>query len=420
MFNTFEEYSGRAQALGAAPIVTLSEAGVFSAECRVRTNITELDRVLNGGIVEGSLILLGGEPGIGKSTLLLQICEGVGVQGKNILYVSGEESVQQIKMRADRLSVSSENIKLAAETDFKAVEGAINAVRPEIVLIDSIQTVYDPDIASAPGSVNQVRECTQALIRIAKKNGVSVILVGHVTKDGAIAGPKVLEHMVDTVLYFEGERHASYRILRSVKNRFGPANEIGVFEMRDKGLAEILNPSEYMLSGRPEKAAGSVVTALTEGSRPILIEVQALVSYTNFGTPRRSTNGVDYNRGVMLMAVLEKRLGLNLSAYDSYINIAGGLKATEPAADLAALAAIASSYKNIPVDAKTMIFGEVGLTGEVRAVAKAGLRVREALKFGFVQCIIPQVNLKMDEHPQGKDMRVYGVSNIAEMTELLF
>lgn len=420
MYNTFDEYVGKTQAAGAINVVALNEADDSFRENRTPTNITELDRVLNGGIVDGSLILIGGEPGIGKSTLLLQICESVGTQGKSILYVSGEESVQQIKMRANRLNVKSENISVVAETNYRSVESAINMVNPDIVLIDSIQTVYIDDIPSAPGSVNQVRECTSALMRTAKKNGISIIIVGHVTKEGSIAGPKVLEHMVDTVLYFEGERHASYRIIRSVKNRFGPANEIGVFEMRDKGLVEILNPSEYMLSGRPEKAAGSVVTASMEGSRPILTEVQALISYTSFTTPRRSSNGVDYNRVVMLMAVLEKRLGFKLSTYDSYVNIAGGLKVAEPAVDLALVAAISGSYKNIPVDTKTLIFGEVGLTGEVRAVTKADNRVMEACKFGFTQCVMPQANLKQNPFQENKDIRVYGVSNIAEIMDLLF
>jgi DNA repair protein RadA/Sms len=428
MYNTFEEYTNqtvssvKASSAGgsAASVVSLPDAADTSNESRTPTNISELDRVLNGGIVEGSVILLGGEPGIGKSTLLLQICESVGVQGVKILYASGEESVTQIKMRANRLNVSSGSISLTPEANLRSIEAAINSVCPDIVLIDSIQTVYNEDIQSTPGSVTQVRECAQALIRLAKKRGVSVILVGHVTKDGAIAGPKILEHMVDTVLYFEGERHASYRIIRTVKNRFGPANEIGVFEMRGNGLAEILNPSEYMLSGRPKDAAGSVVTASMEGSRPILTEVQALISYTNFSTPRRSANGVDYNRAVMLMAVLEKRLGFKLSTYDSYVNIAGGLKVTEPAADLALAAAISGSYKNIAVDTKTMIFGEVGLTGEVRAVTRAEKRVQEAVKFGFTQCLIPQANLKENRIAENKGVHVYGISNIAEMMDLLF
>lgn len=420
MYNTFDEYTGKNLTGTASPVILLQEAADSFDENRIPTDISELDRVLNGGIVEGSVILLGGEPGIGKSTLLLQICQTIGAKGKKVLYVSGEESVQQIKMRANRLNVTAENISVAAETEYKAVENAINAVNPDLVLVDSIQTLYIEDIPSTPGSVNQVRECASALIRTAKKNGISILIVGHVTKEGSIAGPKVLEHMVDTVLYFEGERHASYRIIRSVKNRFGPANEIGVFEMREKGLAEILNPSEYMLSGKPQQAAGSVVTSSMEGSRPILTEVQALISYTSFGTPRRSANGVDYNRVVMLMAVLEKKLGMKLSTYDSYVNIAGGLKVTEPAADLALVAAISGSYKNMPVEDKTLIFGEVGLTGEVRAVTRADKRVQEAYKFGFTNCVIPQANLKQNPFSDNKNMRVYGISNIAEMMELLF
>ncbi|MDR3238616.1 MAG: DNA repair protein RadA [Clostridiales bacterium] len=385
------------------------------AENRLSTGLSELDNVLSGGIVEGSLILLGGDPGIGKSTLLLQICQSIGEKGKNILYVSGEESLQQIKLRADRLGIFTERLFLIAETRIGAIEQILRETRPDLAIIDSIQTIYSEESAPAPGSVSQVRACTSILTRLAKTLGISVFIVGHVTKEGAIAGPRVLEHMVDTVLYFEGERHESYRLIRAVKNRFGATNEIGVFDMREQGLQPIDNPSEYMLSGRPLDAPGSVVTCSVEGTRPILTEVQALICATNFGTPRRTATGLDHNRVAMLLAVLEKRAGLHLSNYDSYVNIAGGLKIMEPALDAAVVAAAASSYRDKAVDPYMMAFGEVGLTGELRAVNMAEKRIAEAHKLGFKLCVIPRANLRGLHKPEG--CRVLGAAHVNELLE---
>ncbi|MCL2619116.1 MAG: DNA repair protein RadA, partial [Defluviitaleaceae bacterium] len=354
--------------------------------------------------------------GIGKSTLLLQICNAIGGSGSRILYVSGEESATQIKLRADRLGIVTGNLLVASQTNVDIIRHMIAQTKPDLLIIDSIQTMYREDISSAPGSVSQVRECTAAFMRVAKEDGISVVVVGHVTKDGAIAGPRVLEHMVDVVLYFEGERRELYRLLRSVKNRYGSTNEIGVFEMGDSGLREIVNPSEYMLAGRPIGVTGSVVTCSIEGTRPLLAEVQALVTYTNFGTPRRMASGMDYNRVVMLIAVLEKRAGMQLGSYDSYVNIAGGLKILEPALDVSALLAIASSYRNKPVDPFTMVFGEVGLTGEMRAVTLAEKRLNEAVKLGFKACVMPKENTKGLKVPSG--IRVFGAGNIAELLQI--
>lgn len=379
---------------------------------RILTDIKELDRVLGGGIVAGSLILVGGDPGIGKSTLLLQVCRNLSNQKKKILYISGEESLKQIKMRAQRMGEFAKSLLLLCETDLDVIEKAIQDIQPQVVIIDSIQTMYREEISSAPGSVSQVRESTNILLQLAKKLTISVFIVGHVTKEGVVAGPRVLEHMVDTVLYFEGDRYASYRILRSVKNRFGSTNEIGVFEMHTNGLEEVENPSEYMLNGRPQDATGSVVTCSIEGTRPILVEIQALVCKTNFGMPRRTANGTDYNRVNLLMAVLEKRLGYALSEYDGYVNIAGGMKMNEPALDLAIVMAILSSYKNQPVRPDTIVFGEIGLSGEVRAVSMVQQRVNEALKLGFSQCILPKVCLEGLQIPEG--MECIGVTNIKE------
>jgi len=379
------------------------------------TNLSELDRVLNGGIVPGSLILLGGEPGIGKSTILLQICKQ---QNFTILYVSGEESPGQIAMRAKRLGDFGGNLHILAETNLAAIEGEINRLSPSLLIIDSIQTMTHPDLTSAPGSITQVRECTAFLMRQAKERGTATVIVGHVTKEGAIAGPRILEHMVDCVLYFEGERHVGFRIIRAVKNRFGSTGEIGIFEMAQDGLTPITNPSEYMLSGRPLDAPGSAVTCAIEGSRPILAEVQALVAPTRFGNPRRVVSGMDFNRVNMLLAMLEKRCRLNLAEADSYVNVAGGMKLAEPAADLAAIAAIAASYKNLAILPQTMIFGEAGLAGEVRAVAGAQRRIDEGAKLGFDCAIIPQANLKGLNRPE--NMRVYGVSSINELLDLVF
>lgn len=398
-----------------SPVSTLKDVQVTVTD-RMTTKIGELDRVLSGGIVEGSLMLVGGDPGIGKSTLLLQICESIGNDGRKILYVSGEESISQIKMRAERLNIKTENLYLLSETNITVIEQTVKELMPNLLIIDSIQTMYREELSSAAGSVTQVRECTSTFIKISKGMNVSTMIVGHVTKDGAIAGPRVLEHMVDTVLYFEGERQESYRIIRAVKNRFGATNEIGVFEMYEMGLKEITNPSEYMLSGRPLGVSGSTVTCSIEGTRPILTEVQALVSQTNFGMPRRMATGMDYNRVVMLMAVLEKRAGLQLGNYDSYVNIAGGMKILEPALDAAVIVAIYSSFKNVVIDPYTIVFGEIGLTGEMRSVTMAEKRVIEASKLGFKNCIMPSSGLKGMKKP--KNMRVFGASNILELLEL--
>ncbi|ONI45730.1 DNA repair protein RadA [Candidatus Epulonipiscioides gigas] len=379
-------------------------------EDRTTTGITELDRVLGGGIVKGSLILVGGDPGIGKSTLLLQICQTLGEQNNNVLYVSGEESGAQIKLRAERLKVITSNLLLLSETNMSSIKENIKTIKPDLVIIDSIQTVYEEEVSSAPGSVSQVRAVTHDLMNIAKGEGITILIVGHVTKEGSLAGPRVLEHMVDTVLYFEGERHASFRILRAVKNRFGSTNEIGVFEMIDKGLVEVSNPSELMLSGRPLDATGSVVSCSLEGSRPMLIEVQSLASFTTFGMPRRTATGIDYNRVVLLIAVLDKRAGLDLSNYDAYVNLAGGLKISEPSLDLAIIFAIASSFRNKNVDPYTVIFGEVGLTGEIRAIPMPEKRIIEASKLGFKRCIIPQAN--KDKLPQIEGIEIIGVKRI--------
>ncbi len=387
------------------------------SEVRTKTQIGELDRVLGGGIVQGSLTLVGGDPGIGKSTLLLQICQAVGNSNKKILYVSGEESVQQIKLRANRLNITTKNLLLLSETNFNIIENTIRELNPDLVIIDSIQTVFLEELSSAPGSVTQVRECTAKIMRIGKGENISIFIVGHVTKDGAIAGPRILEHMVDTVLYFEGERLASYRILRAVKNRFGSTNEIGVFEMRQIGLVEITNPSEYMLSGRPIGATGSSVTCSIEGTRPILAEVQSLVSYTTFNIPRRMATGMDFNRVILLIAVLEKKLSLQLGSYDVYVNLAGGIKILEPALDAAVACSIVSSYKNKPIDSKTLIFGEIGLSGELRAVSFCEKRVVEALKLGFETVVIPKDNLK--EVSSIKGIKIYPVSNINELLKIV-
>lgn len=384
---------------------------------RTKTGMEELDRVLGGGLVKGSLILVGGDPGIGKSTLLLQVCKNVCDKGLKMLYISGEESLQQIKLRANRMGKFNENLSLLCETSLSVVKAVIEKEKPDMVVIDSVQTMYDEDVSSAPGSVTQVRQATSVFMQIAKGLGITVFIVGHVTKEGVVAGPRVLEHMVDTVLYFEGERHGTYRILRGVKNRFGSTNEIGVFEMCEFGLAEVENPSQYMLEGKPHNASGSVVACSMEGTRPILLEVQALVCATNFNIPRRTANGVDFNRVNLLMAVLEKRLGLHLSTYDAYVNIAGGLKMNEPALDLAIVLALASSYKNRPVDEGLICFGEVGLSGEVRSVSQAQQRINEAKKLGFTTIVLPKVCLKNIQ--KEKDVKLIGVENVHEVYDLL-
>ena len=397
-------------------VISLSQV-VTDKEERISTHFTELDRVLGGGIVPGSLTLVGGDPGIGKSTLLLQVCQKISGQSQKVLYISGEESLKQIKLRANRIGEFSETLLLFCETNLEIIRGVIESQKPELVIIDSIQTMYNEEVSSAPGSVSQVRESTSVFMQLAKGLGISIILVGHVTKEGMVAGPRVLEHMVDTVLYFEGDRHASYRILRGVKNRFGSTNEIGVFQMQNSGLAEVENPSEFMLSGRPDNASGSVVACSMEGTRPILLEVQALVSHSNFGMPRRTAAGTDYNRVNLLMAVLEKRVGIQLGNCDAYVNIAGGIKMNEPAIDLGIIMALISSYKNKPIDERVIVFGEVGLSGEVRAVNMPEQRVAEASKLGFKTCIMPKVSME-GIHPR-KGIKLLGVQNIREAIDLI-
>ncbi len=386
-------------------------------EDRISTGMQELDRVLGGGVVAGSLTLVGGDPGIGKSTLLLQVCRNFSDAGAKVLYISGEESLKQIKMRAERIGSFNDNLLLLCETNLSLIEDTIRSRKPQIVIIDSIQTMYSEDVSAAPGSVSQVRESTALFLQLAKGLGVSIFIVGHVTKEGTVAGPRVLEHMVDTVLYFEGDRYASYRILRSVKNRFGSTNEIGVFEMREEGLTEVRNPSEYMLSGRPKDACGCVVACTVEGTRPLMVEMQALVCHSNFGIPRRQATGVDFNRVNLLMAVLEKRLGLQMSGCDAYVNLAGGIRIQEPAVDLGMVMAIVSSFKNRPVDESTVVFGEVGLSGEVRAVSLAEQRLQEAVKLGFTTCVMPRANADMLK--KTKSITVIGVSNVQEAIELI-
>jgi len=381
-------------------------------EERIKTGIEELDRVLGGGIVPGSLVLVGGDPGIGKSTLLLQVCKALTDVEKTVLYVSGEESVRQIKMRADRIGKFSDCLSVYAETNLSDIEAIIRKTLPKAVVIDSIQTMYSDEVSSAPGSVSQVRETTNVLLQLAKGLNIAIFIVGHVTKEGTVAGPRVLEHMVDTVLYFEGDRFASYRILRGVKNRFGSTNEIGVFEMVSKGLREVKNPSEYMLSGRPEDAKGSVTVCAMEGTRPILIEIQALVCQTNFGIPRRQATGTDYNRVNLLMAVLEKRLNMHIGDCDAYVNVAGGMKLSEPAVDLGIVLAIVSSFRNREVSRDTVAFGEIGLSGEIRSVQAPEQRVLEAQKLGFKRVILPKTSL---EQVSGNyKIELCGVSSVEE------
>lgn len=421
-WNTFVEEpvsfskSASAKLIKDAEVVALKHVETDQEE-RIKTKIEELDRVLGGGIVPGSLLLVGGDPGIGKSTLLLQVCQRLCEDKHQVLYISGEESLKQIKLRANRMGEFTEDLLLLCETNLEIVKNAIQKRKPEVVIIDSIQTMYSEEVASAPGSVSQVRESTNVFMQLAKGLGISIFIVGHVTKEGTVAGPRVLEHMVDTVLYFEGDRHASYRILRGVKNRFGSTNEIGVFEMRQNGLVEVENPSEFMLNGKPENASGSVVACSMEGTRPILIEIQALVCSSNFGMPRRTAAGTDYNRVNLLMAVLEKRVGIHLSNYDAYVNIAGGIKMNEPAVDLGIVMAIVSSYKNQPIDEKTIVFGEVGLSGEVRAVNMPEQRVAEAKKLGFTTCIMPEVSREVVKNIKG--IKIIGVKTINEALQVL-
>ena len=383
---------------------------------RTSTGFAELDRVLGGGLVKGSLILLGGEPGIGKSTLILQLCDKVQGEGK-VLYVSGEESAEQIKLRADRLNINNDDIMFLGETDVEVVNQAIIDINPKLVIIDSIQTMYSDELSAAAGSVSQVREITAQVMRICKSRAITTVIIGHVTKEGNIAGPRVLEHMVDTVLYLEGERYFSYRILRGVKNRFGSTNEIGMFEMRQEGMCEILNPSDVLISEREENPAGSAIVSSMEGTRPILIELQALTSKSVFGYPKRTANGIDFNRLALLIAVLEERAGLMLGSQDVYLNVVGGMKISEPALDLGIMCTVASSFKNMPIAKDTVIMGEVGLTGEVRRINYIEKRIKEAEKLGFKTCIIPESNKKVLKDKYKLD--IIGVKDIKEAMQKL-
>ncbi len=395
--------------------MTLTEISHTEGE-RISTGTGELDRVLGGGIVRGSMVLVGGDPGIGKSTLLLQICECLG-ENYPVLYVSGEESGQQIKMRATRLGVSGKNLKLLPETNLDSIIHHANSEKPAVMIVDSIQTMYREEVSSAPGSVSQVREATHYLMHLAKESNIAVFIVGHVTKEGSIAGPRVLEHMVDCVLYFEGEGQQSYRILRTVKNRFGSTNEIGVFEMTDSGLKEVANPSAAMLSGRPEDMSGSAIVCTIEGSRPMLAEIQALSASTGYAMARRMVTGVDHGRATMLVAILEKKLGYSMQSQDVYINVVGGLRITETASDLAIITAVASNFKNFVIDGKTLILGEVGLTGEVRSISFTARRVAEAKKLGFTRCIVPKDNAKEAREIGGID--IVPVSTVSEAIKIL-
>lgn len=384
-------------------------------EARADTGIAELNRVLGGGLVSGSLILVGGDPGIGKSTLLLQATYQLACRGYEILYISGEESTEQIRMRAERLGALHDNLLVASETDLMAIEELMNQNKPYLMVIDSIQTIFHPEITAAPGSVSQVRESTGQLMRWAKEQGIAIMIVGHVTKAGSIAGPRMLEHMVDSVLYFEGERHNSYRVLRAVKNRFGSTNEIGVFEMKEEGLSEVANPSELFLSGRPIGAPGTAVAASIEGSRPVLVELQALVAPTSFANPRRMATGVDHQRLSMIMAVLEKRLGFFLQNQDAYLNVVGGMKVDEPAVDLAMAISLASSFRDVPSGSSDLFIGEVGLTGEIRGVSRIEQRVAEAAQLGFKRVILPEKNLRGWNPPS--EIECLGVNTLQEALE---
>ena len=384
-------------------------------EIRFKTGMQELDRVLGGGIVKGSLVLLSGDPGIGKSTILLQICEYLG-KNLRVLYVSGEESARQIKLRAKRLGVSTENLFIMCQTDVQSIVEYIKTDKPDLVIVDSIQTIYTDESDSAPGSVSQVKECTMSLMHLAKANGITVFVVGHINKDGAIAGPKVLEHMVDCVLYFEGDLNSTYRLLRAAKNRFGSTNEIGVFEMENNGLVEVPNPSQMLLQGRPKGAPGTCVVCLMEGTRPILAEVQALVTKTSFNVPRRTADGFDYNRAALLMAVAEKRANMILSAYDAYINVIGGLQINETGADLAVVLALASSFRDKAIADDLVAIGEVGLTGEIRTVSNMSQRLSEIARLGFKRCIIPETSIKKFDIPG--NLEIYYVKNLRDAIEI--
>lgn len=394
------------------------DAVLLDDEIRMTTGIQEFDRVLGGGVIQGSLVLIGGDPGIGKSTLLLQVIHALSLHHRNILYVSGEESIRQIKLRSRRLKAASPGMLVVSEIDVDAILDMADTLKPNALVIDSIQTMYSPDISSAPGSVSQVRESAMKLMLMAKRTGIPTFLIGHVTKDGAIAGPRVMEHMADTVLYFEGDRNHGFRILRAVKNRFGSTNEIGVFEMKECGLVEVSNPSAMFLAERAANAPGSVVTACLEGTRPVLVEIQALVSSAGFGTPRRTILGLDYNRVSLLVAVMEKKLGMNLAGHDIFMNVTGGVKVSEPAVDLGIVAAVASSFLDRPVPEGMIAIGEVGLAGEVRGVSHLEARIAEVHKMGFTGCIVPKTSLK--QIVQKTDIRLTGISRLAEVLENLF
>ncbi|MBW1698036.1 MAG: DNA repair protein RadA [Deltaproteobacteria bacterium] len=408
--------SGRTMAASSEPVPI--DTVEIEDEARLMSGIAELDRVLGGGLVPGSLVLIGGDPGIGKSTLMLQALHALAGDEHKVLYVSGEESVRQLRLRSKRLKTKSANLLVASEIDLERILSMVETIRPAALVIDSIQTMYSADLTSAPGSVSQVRESATRLMLMAKKTGVPTLLVGHVTKDGAIAGPRLLEHMVDTVLYFEGDRNHVFRILRAVKNRFGSTNEIGVFEMKEKGLAEVPNPSAVFLSERPAHASGSVVTASMEGTRPILVELQALASSTSFGTPRRTILGLDQNRVALLVSVMEKKLGMHLLSHDLFMNVAGRVKVDEPAVDLAIVSAVASSFLDQPIQDRSVVIGEVGLTGEVRAIGQIEARVMEMKKMGFTSCLLPESNLKRLAGIEGVEL--LGVKTISEAVELLF
>ena len=418
-FNTMEEHVEKAAPVvraKPAPVGTSRKAQKLSQldtgdESRFSTGMGELNRVLGGGAVVGSLVLVGGAPGIGKSTLLLQICNSLCGE-RSVLYVSGEESERQLKLRAVRLGVASEQLYVLSETCLSDIVEAVDEVKPDILIVDSIQTLYNEANESSPGSVSQVKDCTMTMMQLSKSRGITVFVVGHINKDGAIAGPKVLEHMVDCVLYFEGDPNTSYRLLRAAKNRFGSTNEIGVFEMRDSGLVEVPNPSQILLEGRPENAPGTCVACVMEGTRPVLAEVQALVSKTSFNVPRRTADGFDFNRAALLLAVAEKRGGMKLSAFDAYINVIGGLKLDEPGADLPVILAVASSYRDIPIPDDVVAIGEVGLTGEIRSVSHMNQRLQEVARLGFKKCIIPKGGSEKLEIPAG--LSVYRVRNISE------
>ena len=408
---------GRSAAPAAVPVAI--DSIELESEIRLTSSIAEFDRVLGGGLVAGSLVLIGGDPGIGKSTLMLQALYGLAEQGHRVLYVSGEESIRQLRLRSQRLGTVSSGMQVVCEVAVDAILSMVASVKPEVLVIDSIQTMFNPELSSAPGSVSQVREATVKLMMTAKQTGLPIFLVGHVTKDGAIAGPRLLEHMVDTVLYFEGDRNHMFRVLRAVKNRFGSTNEIGVFEMKDAGLFEVRNPSAVFLAERPDAAAGSVVTASMEGTRPILVELQALASGTNFGTPRRTILGLDHNRVALLAAVMEKKLGMHLMGYDIFMNVAGGVKVSEPAVDMAIVAAIASSFLDKAIPESTVVLGEIGLTGEVRAVGQMENRLSECQKMGFTRCLIPSSNQKQMARIGG-GLELVGIRTVEEAIETLF